>query len=354
MSARPNRGFWAQQRVFLTGHTGFKGAWASMWLQHMGATVRGYALAPSTTPDLFTVAGLAGMDSRIADICDAAALNAAIADFQPTVLIHMAAQPLVRLSYDEPVETFRTNVVGSANVLEAARHTPSLRAVVNITTDKCYENLEQIWPYREIDRLGGRDPYSASKACAELVAASYHWSYFSKSATCGTATVRAGNVIGGGDWSKDRLIPDMAQAFAAGRAGLIRRPNGVRPWQHVLEPIAGYLLAAEYVYGKTQVVPQAWNFGPNPEGNVTVGEVVSLFRDAWGPSAEVEIRPDPDAPHEATLLALDSTKAKIELDWSPRFSLPESLRMTADWYRAYYEGGDVRALSLAQIDSYTQ
>lgn len=350
---RPDPNFWAKQRVFLTGHTGFKGAWATLWLQHMGATVHGYALAPSTTPSLYDAAGVGTSTAGdIANICDGRAIMDAMMAFEPTVLIHMAAQPLVRLSYDAPIETFHTNVVGTANVLEAARRTPSLRALVAITTDKCYENMEQIWPYREIDRLGGKDPYSASKACAELVSISYHWSYFSKTENLGTATVRAGNVIGGGDWSKDRLVPDMAQAFAEGRPGIIRRPNGVRPWQHVLEPVAGYLLAAEHIYGKRQDLPQSWNFGPNAEGNVTVGEVVKTFSECWGGDARVEIRPDPDAPHEATLLSLDSTKAMKELGWQPRFSLPQSLAMTADWYRTFYQGGDVRSLSLAQIDSY--
>ncbi len=350
----PDPAFWSKQRVFLTGHTGFKGAWASLWLQHLGATVKGYALAPSTQPSLFGALDLgAGMAGDIDTICDGPAVTASMKAFEPTVLIHMAAQPLVRLSYDEPIETFHTNVVGTANVLEAARRTPSLGAIVAITTDKCYDNKEQIWPYREIDRLGGKDPYSASKACAELVSASYHWSYFSKAEGLGTATVRAGNVIGGGDWSKDRLVPDMAQAFAAGTPGVIRRPHSVRPWQHVLEPIAGYLLAAERIFGHRQETPQSWNFGPNADGNVTVGEVVTLFSKAWSPAAEVRITPDPDAPHEATLLALDSTKATKELDWAPRFPLPTALQMTADWYRTFYEGGDVRALSLSQIESYT-
>lgn len=352
VSRVPDAAFWEEQRVFLTGHTGFKGSWMTAWLRKMGAKVFGYALSPITEPALFDVLKVSELaDGKIADICDFDNLNAAMSAFSPTVVFHMAAQPLVRLSYDEPIETFRTNVLGTANVLEAARRIPSVRSIVSITTDKCYENKEQIWPYRETDRLGGKDPYSASKACAELVSAAYHWSFLSKMAECGAATVRAGNVIGGGDWSKDRLIPDMAKAFAVGAPGLVRRPDGIRPWQHVMEPLAGYLLAAEAIYGKTSAEPLSWNFGPESDGNITVGEVVQIFASKW-PGASVEVRPDPNAVHEATLLALDSSKAKKELSWQPRFTVSQALALTADWYRAYYTGADVTALTYSQIDQY--
>ena len=349
----PDKTFWNGQKVFLTGHTGFKGGWLATWLLSMGAEVFGYALSPNTEPRLFDCLWPDGFPNGVfADIRDLAALKAAMTSFQPTVLFHMAAQPLVRLSYAEPIETFHTNVVGTANVLEAARSVASLRAIVSITTDKCYENLEQIWPYREPDRLGGKDPYSASKACAELVSAAYHWSYFGQMPTMGSATVRAGNVIGGGDWSLDRLVPDMAKAFASDQPCIIRRPDGVRPWQHVLEPICGYLLAAEKVYGTQQSVPQSWNFGPDPQGNVPVGELAEIFARLWGGGANLQIRPELNAPHEAGLLTLDSSKAKVDLGWRPRLNLERSLEMTAEWYKEYYRGGDVRAFSHLQIDQF--
>lgn len=355
MSRLPDKDFWSKQRVLLTGHTGFKGSWMTLWLQHLGAEVFGFALAPNTNPSIFEAAKIdKNVNGFLGDIRDAIAVNRVFSEFKPTVLIHMAAQPLVRLSYHEPVDTFSTNVVGTAIILDAARNCDSLRAIVNITTDKCYENLEQIWPYREIDRLGGKDPYSASKACAELVAASYNWSYFSKSENVGSANVRAGNVIGGGDWSKDRLVPDMAQAFASSQSAIIRNPNSVRPWQHVLDPLCGYLLAAEKIYGVPQITPNAWNFGPDSEGNVLVGELLKIFVEKWGDGASIEIRPDPNAPHEATLLALDSTKAKIELGWKPRWALDIALDKTAKWYRSFYAGEDVRKLSFEQINAYCE
>jgi len=244
--------------------------------------------------------------------------------------------------------------MGTAHVLELARAAPGVKATIVVTTDKCYENVEQIWSYRENDRLGGRDPYSNSKACAELVTSSYWWSYFSQLEGQGLASGRAGNVVGGGDWSKDRLVPDLVAAFAEDRPAILRRPEGVRPWQHVLEPVCGYLLAAELIATAPKATaPPAWNFGPNPEGNVEVGKVAELLVEAWGGSARYEVHRDPNAVHEATLLTLDQTKAQRELDWRPRWSLQQTLQKTAEWYRAYYTSQDVLAVTHQQLDDYT-
>ncbi len=351
--ANPNPEFWRGQRVLLTGHTGFKGGWAALWLQHLGAEVRGYALAPSSQPSLFVAARIDhGITSQIADVRDLAALQACFDEFRPTIVVHMAAQPLVRASYAEPIETYSTNVMGVVNLLEISRRAAEVPAVLVVTTDKCYENREQIWPYRETDRLGGRDPYSNSKACAELVTSSYWWSYFA-SRGGGLGTGRAGNVIGGGDWSKDRLTPDLVKAFSEGRPAILRRPDSIRPWQHVLEPICGYLLALERLAAESSVTgPACWNFGPDTADNVDVGSVARQLAEAWGEGATFKIEPEPNAPHEATLLALDSTRAKHELDWRPRWPLKTSLAMTADWYKAFYRGLDMRQFTLRQIQTY--
>ncbi|KSB88868.1 CDP-glucose 4,6-dehydratase [Caulobacter vibrioides] len=354
MSALPSESFWRGQRVFLTGHTGFKGGWAALWLKRMGAQVCGYALPPSTTPSLFEAADVAaGMESHFGDIRDLEKMGEVFRRFAPTIVLHMAAQPLVRLSYAAPLETYGVNVMGTANVLELARQAQDLVATVVVTTDKCYENLEQIWSYRENDRLGGRDPYSNSKACAELVTSAYWWSYFSNRDAQALGSVRAGNVVGGGDWSADRLVPDLITAFSEGRPGILRRPEGVRPWQHVLEPVCGYLLAAEYLARPDRhTAPPAWNFGPNPEGNVEVGKVAEILAAAWGPEAGYEVRRDPNGPHEATLLTLDQTKAQRELSWRPRWSLEQTLRQTATWYRAFYDAEDMTKVTQRQLDEY--
>ncbi len=352
--ALPSTQFWRGQRVFLTGHTGFKGGWTAVWLKRLGATVCGYALPATTEPSLFAAADIGShVESHTGDIRDLDAMRAVFETFKPTIVLHMAAQPLVRLSYALPLETFSTNVMGTAHVLDLARAAPQVRATIVVTTDKCYENLEQIWSYRENDRLGGRDPYSNSKACAELLTSSYWWSYFSQTGQ-GLASVRAGNVVGGGDWSQDRLVPDLVTAFQEGRSAILRRPGSVRPWQHVLEPVCGYLLAAEHVAGGSpQTAPPAWNFGPNPEGHVDVGRIAELLAGAWGDGARFEVKPDPGAPHEANLLALDPTKAQRELDWRPRWSLEQTLRHTAAWYRAYYDRQDMLAVTHRQLDEYT-
>lgn len=351
--ALPDAAFWRGRRVFLTGHTGFKGGWLTLWLRSLGAEVCGYSLAPSTDPDLFEVARIGeACASIIGDILDLAAFERAFRDFQPDIVLHLAAQPLVRRSYQDPLETWSTNVMGTAHVLDLVRRTPSVRAALIVTTDKCYENLEQDAPYRETDRLGGRDPYSSSKACAELVTRSFWWSYFSTVGSPAIASARAGNVVGGGDWSPDRLVPDLMQAFAAGRPAILRNPDAVRPWQHVLEPCCGYLLAVEHICRTRAESPPAWNFGPDTDGNVAVGEIAAGLAAAWGGDARHEVRRDPYAVHEATLLMLDHTKARTELGWQPRWTLAATLAKTADWYRAHSAGQDMRAVSEQQLADY--
>jgi CDP-glucose 4,6-dehydratase len=349
----PDPAFWAGQRVFLTGHTGFKGGWLALWLSQMGATVRGYALAPSTEPSLFAAAGVAQVtESVIGDIRDAERLNAEIQAFKPTVLIHMAAQALVRASYDDPVETYSSNVMGTVNVLEASRRCGSLGATIVVTSDKCYENQEVIWAYRETDRLNGHDPYSNSKACAELVAYAYGRSFYHQLPGHALVSVRAGNVIGGGDWSKDRLLPDLLEAFAAGREAIIRRPKSVRPWQHVLEPLSGYLVAAQASFGRGSPENLAWNFGPRESSNQPVSVVAKLACALWGDAAQLTIQEDPNAVHEAGLLTLDSTKALIELQWRPRWTLHDAVANTVAWRQAFGEGADMGEVTRRQIQNY--
>ena len=349
----PDEAFWRGRRVFLTGHTGFKGGWLTLWLRSLGAEVCGYSLPPSTEPSLFEAARIGeACHSIIGDIRDLPALERAFRDFKPDTVLHLAAQPLVRRSYQDPLETYSTNVMGSAHVLDIVRRTPEVRAALIVTTDKCYENLEQIASYRETDRLGGRDPYSNSKACAELVTQSYWWSYFSAAGATAVASARAGNVVGGGDWSPDRLVPDLMQAFAAGRPAILRNPDAVRPWQHVLEPCCGYLLAVEHICRTPAASPPAWNFGPDAEGNVAVGDIAAGLAAAWGDEAHYEVRRDPDAVHEATLLTLDHTKARTDLGWRPRWSLATTLAKTADWYRAHRAGDDMQAVCEQQLSDY--
>ncbi len=349
----PDRAFWHRQRVFLTGHTGFKGGWLAVWLHLLGAEVYGYALAPDTSPALFDKARIGGLlHGELADINDLATLSAAVSAFRPTVVIHMAAQPLVRRSYVQPRETFATNLLGTVNLLEAVRATPGIRAVFVVTTDKCYENLEQGRSYHETDRLGGRDPYSASKACAELAVESYFWSFF-KDSDCGLASGRAGNVIGGGDWSADRLVPDLMRAFHAGQSAVLRNPAATRPWQHVLEPLNGYLLAVERICDGSAQAPTAWNFGPDIGGNQSVGDVAAAAARAWGPGAATVLQQrDPNAPHEATLLSVDSSKARSELSWAPRWHFDEAIRRTVVWYRDVYHGADARQACQRQIEDF--
>jgi CDP-glucose 4,6-dehydratase len=347
---------WRGRRVFLTGHTGFKGGWLALWLTKLGAQVRGYALAPSTEPSLF-YAGEIGkvVDDVRGDILDRPRLEASIAEFAPEVVFHLAAQPLVRQSYSDPLGTYATNVMGTANVLEAIRKTPSVRAVVSVTTDKCYENREWAWPYREIDPLGGYDPYSSSKACAEIVCAAYRSSFFPVHALdqhhVALATARAGNVIGGGDWSADRLIPDLIHGFRTGRPVLIRRPAAIRPWQHVLESLQGYLLLAE---GLLEAKPQfatAFNFGPSDDDAWTVESVATKLAEVWGEGSTWTRSSDPGV-HEAGFLRLDSSKARAELQWRPRLRIEAALEWTVGWYRAWDQGKPMQEFTLEQISAY--
>lgn len=321
------------RRVFLTGHTGFKGSWLALWLQRMGAQVTGYALPPVTTPNLFSMVGIEPLLAGhcIADIRDGDRLNTAMQAAAPELVLHLAAQPLVRASYRDPLETWETNVLGTVRLLEAVRHTPSVKAVLVVTTDKCYRNNEWVWGYRESDHLGGHDPYSASKAATELVVASYRQSFLMQQGVL-LATARAGNVIGGGDWSEDRLIPDAARAVADNRPLLIRSPDATRPWQHVLDALHGYLLLAEQLLIGNTIAADAWNFGPDASDNVTVATVLNGLQAHW-PELDWQVAKDAAAPHEAGFLYLDSSKARRLLGWQPRWKLSETLRLTADWYR---------------------
>lgn len=346
-----NPAFWQGKRVLLTGHTGFKGSWLSLWLQSMGATLRGFSLAPPTEPALFDVARVAeGMEHRIADIRDFAAVKAEFAAFKPEIVIHMAAQPLVRLSYRQPIETYATNVMGTVHVLEAARHTESVKAIVNITTDKCYENREWVWGYREDEPMGGYDPYSNSKGCAELVSSAYRKSFF-KDAGIAMATARAGNVIGGGDWAQDRLLPDILRALQERQPVLIRNPHAIRPWQHVLEPLSGYLLLAERLYMQGLVDAEGWNFGPRDEDARPVQWIVEHLCESWGDGAAWTLQPG-DHPHEAGFLKLDISKAHQRLQWAPRWSLETALKRITDWHQAWLSGQDMCAVCLNQISQY--
>lgn len=345
--------FWRGRRVLLTGHTGFKGGWIALWLQRQGAVVHGYATAPPTEPALFNEAQVAsGLASDVrADIRDGQSLRSAVQAAAPEIVFHLAAQSLVRLSYAQPLESYAVNVMGTANLLEALRQSPSVRAVVNVTSDKCYENLGGERAFREDDPLGGHDPYSSSKACAELVTAAYRSSFLAEAGVA-VASARAGNVIGGGDWAADRLIPDCFRALDAGRTVEIRSPDSTRPWQHVLEPLAGYLLLAERLFERGSVFAQAWNFGPDSEDAWSVGRVVDHLR-ARLPKLRCEFDA-PTGPHEAPRLGLDSSKARSLLQWLPRWDVAEAIDRTAAWHEAWRRGADVHALCMAQIGDYEQ
>lgn len=351
-----NPGFWRGRKVFLTGHTGFKGSWLSLWLQQLGAEVTGYALAAPTDPSLFEAAQVArGMQSLLGDVRDLAQLSAALRDAAPEIVIHMAAQPLVRESYADPVGTYSTNVMGTVHVLEAVRGAPSVRAVVNVTTDKCYENREWVWGYRENEPMGGFDPYSSSKGCSELVTSAYRNSFFPPARydqhRVAVATARAGNVIGGGDWAKDRLIPDIVAAFAKGEPVVIRNPGATRPWQHVLEPLRGYLTLAERLYERGGAFAEAWNFGPHGDDAQPVEWITRELAGLWGPDARWTLSSG-EHPHEAGYLKLDISKAAAHLHWTPALRIRQALGLVVDWARGWQAAGDVRALTLQQISDY--
>lgn len=343
--------FWCGKRVFLTGHTGFKGSWLSLWLQSKGALVRGVALDPPTKPALFDVARVAdGMDHIIADIRNFKAILPLFRDFKPEIVIHMAAQPLVRLSYQQPIETYATNVIGTVHVLEAARQTGTVRAIVNVTTDKCYENREWVWGYRENDHMGGHDPYSSSKGCSELVSAAYRQSFF-KESSIALATARAGNVIGGGDWASDRLVPDILRALQDQEPVLIRNPHAIRPWQHVLEPLSGYLTLAQSLYENGQTYAEGWNFGPSEDDAQTVQWIVEHLCALWGYNAHWQLQTG-EHPHEAHYLKLDISKARQRLKWTPRWSLNTALDRTIAWHQAWLNKQNMKTICQQQIESY--
>ncbi|HEX4916989.1 MAG TPA: CDP-glucose 4,6-dehydratase [Limnobacter sp.] len=353
MSAQPSPGFWKGKKVFLTGHTGFKGGWAALWLQSMGAQVKGFALQAPTTPSLYEQAKVAaGMQSDIGDIRDRDAIAASMTAFNPDILVHMAAQPLVRLSYKEPVETYATNVMGTVHVLEAARQCSNLGAMVNITTDKCYENREWEWGYRETEPMGGHDPYSNSKGCAELVTSAYRRSFFNQPGQPGLASVRAGNVIGGGDWAEDRLVPDILRAFEKQQAVVIRNPHATRPWQHVLEPLCGYFVLAEQLYHNPQShLAEGWNFGPEDDDAKPVQWIVERMVKLWGHGASWQ-HDTGQHPHEANYLKLDISKAKKQLGWCPRWGLNTALQAIVDWHQQWLTNANMNQVCLAQIDEY--
>lgn len=353
-----NSQFWLGKKIFITGHTGFKGSWLSLWLQKLGADVTGYALSPPTTPSLFDVANVGlNMKSIIGDIRHLEALTQAMIEANPEIVIHMAAQPLVRYSYQNPVETYSTNVMGTVHLLEAVRKSGHVKAVVNVTTDKCYENREWEWGYRENEPMGGYDPYSNSKGCAELVTSAYRSSFFNPADYTrhgvALASARAGNVIGGGDWAVDRLIPDIVTAFSTHRPVVIRNPHAVRPWQHVLEPLRGYLTLAEHLYNEGVSYAEGWNFGPNDIDAKPVGWVVDKLAQQWGEGASWSLDKALH-PHEASYLKLDISKAKARLGWSPVLDLGQSLAMVVDWYQAYKEGANMQKVVFTQVNEYSK
>ena len=345
------REFWNGKKVLITGHTGFKGSWLSFWLKMLGAEVCGYSLAPEAQPNLFENLKLDGeIKSIIGDIRNLSDFEKSVQDFQPEIIFHLAAQSLVRRSYRQPVETYTTNVIGTINILEAARKANSVKSIVIVTTDKVYENKEWRWAYRENERLGGFDPYSNSKACAELAVSAYRNSFFSESETL-IATVRAGNVIGGGDWSEDRLLPDIFRSLIFGGKLEIRNPASIRPWQHALEPLDGYLKLAEKLYRGEKNFAEAWNFGSSEEDSKSVGWILEKIKEIWDEPVNWELAKGVQ-PHEAKLLKLDSTKAKNELGWLPKLSLDEAVNLTAKWYRGFKDKKDLIELTEAQINFY--
>jgi len=348
-----NPSFWHNKKVLITGHTGFKGSWISLWLKSLGAEIIGFSLPPPTSPSLYDVVKLSSdINSFEGDVRNLDQLKLIIQKHRPGVIIHMAAQSLVRYSYDNPIETYATNVMGTVNILEAVRQSDCVRVILNVTSDKCYENQEWLWGYRETEPMGGYDPYSSSKGCAELVTKAYMKSYFScDQSNVVVASVRAGNVIGGGDWATDRLIPDVMTAFMGKRPVLIRYPNAIRPWQHVLEPLSGYLTLLEYLWTQGEKYSGAWNFGPSDEDVKTVSWVVKHLADTWHESASWKIDSE-EKHHEANYLKLDSSKARSQLGWRPKLNISTALEWVTSWYGAYHTGENMRDLTEKQIRAY--
>ncbi len=347
-SGKVDPGFWSRRRVLLTGHTGFKGAWLSLWLQSLGARLTGFSDRVPTDPSLYVLARVEeGMDSVEGDVRDPEAVAAALARSEAEVVIHMAAQPMVRRSFAEPRATYETNVMGTVNVLEAVREADGVRVVVNVTSDKCYENREWDWGYREDEAMGGHDPYSSSKGAAEIVTSAYRRSFFADPGGPRLASARAGNVIGGGDWGEDRLVPDAMRAALAGESVRVRNPNAIRPWQHVVNPLSGYLVLAQALWTDPGQAG-GWNFGPADEEAQPVGRLIERLAELWPERVEWTLDPGPH-PHEAHYLKLDSSRARARLDWRPLAPLDEALTATADWYREYESGADMRAVTLEQL-----
>ncbi|MEP1488981.1 MAG: CDP-glucose 4,6-dehydratase [Algibacter sp.] len=354
IKSKVNPSFWEGKKVYLTGHTGFKGSWLSLWLQSMGAIIKGYALEPNTSPALFNEARVSErMESEIGDIKNLEQLSKSMKSFNPDILIHMAAQPLVRLSYLEPVDTYATNVMGTVNVLESARFCLNLKSIVSVTTDKCYENNEWEWGYRESEPMGGYDPYSSSKGCAELVTSAYRRSFFNTENEASVASARAGNVIGGGDWSDDRLIPDILRAFEKHKPVIVRNPLSTRPWQHVLEPLSGYLVLAERLFEDRNKFAEGWNFGPKDEGCKSVQWILDKMVSSWGEGASWKLDEN-NNPHEAGFLKLDCSKAASKLKWIPNWNLEDTLDSIIQWHQNYIVGNDVKQLCLKEINKYVK
>ena len=344
--------FWIGKRVFVTGHTGFKGGWLCLWLNHLGSSVKGYSLEPPTSPSLYDAAKIDSIvDSQIGDIRNQELLHKSMVSFNPDILIHMAAQPLVRLSYDEPIETFEVNIMGTVKVLEVARHCSNLKAIINITTDKCYENVGLDKSYIETDPMGGFDPYSSSKACAELVTSSYRRSYLNDLGV-GLASVRAGNVIGGGDWANDRLIPDILRSFELNKSVVVRNPNATRPWQHVLEPLSGYLLLAQKLYDNHKAYSEGWNFGPNEKDIRSVNWILDKMISYW-PNASWSLD-DNVNPHEASFLKLNISKASELIGWTPTWDLQTTLGHIIRWHKLWLGDADMQKVCITEIDNFTR
>jgi CDP-glucose 4,6-dehydratase len=341
----------ANKKILVTGHTGFKGSWLCLWLKELGAQVSGYSLPPNTNPSLYSLLNLK-IPETLADINDDQALAKHLKKYPPEIIFHLAAQPLVRESYIDPIGTFKTNITGTWNLLKAAQETPSVKAIIVITTDKCYRNPETGKPFVESDALGGHDPYSASKACVEIICASWRSSFLSKPGSPLLATARAGNVIGGGDWAADRLISDCVRAFAVNKTVELRYSNALRPWQHVLEPLSGYLMLAEKLYNFGSQYAEAWNFGPGQEGDASVKDIATIAAEAWGDGRIIETASNNNL-HEANLLRLDITKSRTELGWLPKWDIKTAIIETMAWYKKWHQGDDMLDYSLSQIKKYT-